>query len=98
MRMSKERYPITTLYGLRTKIDPTPDYQRPPAWTRKQKQLLIDTILRGYDVPKMYWQRLVGDTQHDFAVVDGKDFAPYGSFVPENSLWPKMLNLSEIPR
>lgn len=72
MRMSKERYPITTLYGLRAKIDPTPDYQRPPAWTRKQKQLLIDTILRGYDVPKMYWQRLINDPQHDFAVVDGQ--------------------------
>jgi hypothetical protein len=52
--MNKERYPITTLYGLRNKIDPTPDYQPPPAWTRKHKQLLIDTILRGYDIPKMY--------------------------------------------
>lgn len=72
MRMSKERYPITTLYGLRNKIDPTPDYQRPPAWTRKQKQLLIDTILRGYDIPKMYWQRLENDPQHEFAVVDGQ--------------------------
>lgn len=72
MRMSKERYPITTLYGLRSRIDPTPDYQRPPAWSRKQKQLLIDTILRGYDIPKMYWQRLDNDPDHDFAVVDGQ--------------------------
>lgn len=72
MKMSKERYPITTLYGLRERIDPTPDYQRPPAWTRKQKQLLIDTILRGYDIPKMYWQRMEKGGSFDFAVIDGQ--------------------------
>jgi len=72
MRMSKERYPITTLFGLRKRIDPTPDYQRPPAWTQKQKQLLIDTILRGYDIPKLYWQRLDKGDKFDFAVIDGQ--------------------------
>lgn len=72
MRISKQPYPITTLYGLRDRIDPTPDYQRPPAWTNKQKQLLIDTILRGYDVPKMYWQRLPKGSDFEFAVIDGQ--------------------------
>ena len=72
MRVSRERYPTATLYGLRHKIDPTPDYQRPPVWTRKQKQLLIDTILRGFDVPKMYWQRISNNHQHEFDVVDGQ--------------------------
>lgn len=72
MRISKQPYPITTLFGLRDRIDPTPDYQRPPAWTTKQKQLLIDTILRGYDVPKMYWQRLPSGGDHEFAVIDGQ--------------------------
>lgn len=72
MKMSKQPYPITTLYGLRDRIDPTPDYQRPPAWSKKQKQLLIDTILRGYDVPKMYWQRLEKGAPFEFAVIDGQ--------------------------
>lgn len=72
MRMSKQPYPITTLYGLRARIDPTPDYQRPPAWTLKQKQLLIDTILRGYDIPKMYWQRLPAGQPFEFGVIDGQ--------------------------
>ena len=58
VRLSKQPYPVTTLNGLKHAIDPTPDYQRPPAWNLKQKQLLIDSILRGYDVPKMYWHRL----------------------------------------
>ncbi|MCR9193088.1 MAG: DUF262 domain-containing protein [Hyphomonas sp.] len=72
MKISKQPYPITTLYGLRDRIDPTPDYQRPPAWSKKQKQLLIDTILRGYDVPKMYWQRLEKGAPFEFAVIDGQ--------------------------
>jgi len=72
MKMSKQPYPLTTLFGLRERIDPTPDYQRPPAWTLKQKQLLIDTILRGYDIPKMYWQRLPKGQAFEFGVIDGQ--------------------------
>lgn len=72
MRTNKQPYPISTLFGLRKRIDPTPDYQRPPAWTLKQKQLLIDTILRGYDIPKMYWQRLPKGEEFQFAVIDGQ--------------------------
>lgn len=73
MRMSKERYPLSTLSGMQDEIDPTPDYQRPPVWTLRQKQLLIDTILRGYDVPKMYWQRLPENKdKFEFAVIDGQ--------------------------
>jgi len=72
MKMSKQPYPITTLFGLRARIDPTPDYQRPPAWTLKQKQLLIDTILRGYDIPKMYWRRISPINPFEFEVIDGQ--------------------------
>ena len=39
--------------GLRDSINTNPDYQRPPVWTRSQKQLLIDTILRNYEIPKL---------------------------------------------
>ena len=34
--------------------------------------MLIDTILRGYYVPKMYWQRLPHGADHEFAVIDGQ--------------------------
>lgn len=45
MKMSKKTLPIATICAWKPRIDPTPDYQRPPAWSRKQKQLLIDSIL-----------------------------------------------------
>lgn len=72
VRLSKQPYPITTLNGLKNAIDATPDYQRPPAWNLKQKQLLIDSVLRGFDVPKMYWHRLAKGENFKFAVIDGQ--------------------------
>lgn len=72
MKMSKRPYPISTIYSWESRIDPTPDYQRPPAWTRKQKQLLIDSILREYDIPKMYWRAVKRDDGVRYEVIDGQ--------------------------
>ena len=60
---------IATIYSWKEKIDTNPDYQRPPAWTKKQQQLLIDSILREYDIPKMYWRKVSGD---EYEVIDGQ--------------------------
>ena len=32
-----------------------PEYQRDKVWTKYQKQLLIDSILRDIDIPKIYF-------------------------------------------
>jgi hypothetical protein len=40
-------------------------------WTRGQKQLLIDTILRNYEIPKLYW-RLANGGGPGYDVVDGQ--------------------------
>jgi hypothetical protein len=57
MEVNKFTWPVTFVCGIRDSIDPEPDFQRRPVWSRAQKQLLIDSILRGYDVPKMYWRK-----------------------------------------
>lgn len=72
MKMSKKPLPISTICSWEKRIDPTPDYQRPPAWTRKQKQLLIDSILREYDIPKMYWRSVKRDDGVRYEVIDGQ--------------------------
>ena len=72
MKMSKKPLPISTICSWEKRIDPTPDYQRPPAWSRKQKQLLIDSILREYDIPKMYWRSVKRDDGVRFEVIDGQ--------------------------
>lgn len=71
MESSKKPWPLSTIYGIRERVDTTPDYQRPPVWSRPQKQLLVDTILRNYDVPKLYWRR-TGRKPDTYEVVDGQ--------------------------
>src|SRR3954463_14374943 len=72
MKMNKRPFPLATLCSYEKRIDPTPDYQRPPAWSRKQKQLLLDTILREYDIPKMYWRAVKRSDGVEYEVVDGQ--------------------------
>lgn len=67
-------YPISIpIYGIKVrqkKINPKPQYQRGPVWSPDKKQLLIDTIIRGYDIPKFYLRKTGGDFEHE--VVDGQ--------------------------
>ena len=71
MDMSKKPWPLITLCGIKNRIDTNPDFQRPPVWTRPQKQLLIDTILQDLDIPKLYWHK-TGSNPDMYAVVDGQ--------------------------
>ncbi len=50
-----------------------PKYQRQEVWNIEKKQMLIDSILRGYDIPKLYIRQIESDESNfDFEVVDGK--------------------------
>lgn len=71
MNIVKKPIPLTSLRGMRSRIDTNPDFQRPAVWTTSQKQLLIDTILRDYDVPKLYWRKL-SSKPDKYDVVDGQ--------------------------
>ncbi len=63
--------PLTTIHGIRKRINTNPDFQRPAVWGTSQKQLLVDTILRDYDVPKLYWRK-TGSKPDTYDVVDGQ--------------------------
>lgn len=57
----------------RHRIDPKPPYQRGPVWRLPQKQRLIDSILRSYDIPKIYLTRLNPPRPpYDHEVTDGQ--------------------------
>ncbi len=52
------------------KLDPS--WQRGPVWKTSSQALLIDSILKEYDIPKVYlWERPVGGA-HRYEVVDGQ--------------------------
>lgn len=68
---------IMLLYSERGEILLDPTYQRMGGvWTLEKKQLLIDSILNDYDVPKLYFHEFSREqkvtTQFSYAVVDGR--------------------------
>lgn len=71
MEISKKPWSMLSVCGYKSRIDTNPDFQRPAVWSLGQKQLLIDTVLRGYDIPKLYWRK-VSKTPEKYEVVDGQ--------------------------
>ena len=69
MKIYPKRLPLYTLCQMKNNIEVRPAFQRELVWKKQTKQLLIDTILRGYDVPKFYWEETHKD---QFAVIDGQ--------------------------
>lgn len=55
-----------------------PPYQRAAdIWPREKKQLLIDSILNGFDIPKFYFHdfypgKSINGRKYRFAIIDGK--------------------------
>jgi len=63
----------------RSGIDMAPDYQREgKLWTQRDKAFLIDSILNGYDIPKVYmadflrYNSLPNKKRRQYAVIDGR--------------------------
>lgn len=70
---------ILYLYSEKDSIELNPDYQREGGiWSMEKKQLLIDSILNGYDIPKFYFhefspaKKIKGGGICKYAIVDGK--------------------------
>ena len=60
-------------------INTDPEYQRKGGvWTTQKKQLLIDSILNDYDIPKLYFhyynseQKEENGGEFDYAIIDGR--------------------------
>lgn len=70
---SNKPFPLLVLNALflSDKIQLRPDYQRESVWKGYQQGLLIDSILRGLDVPKLYFRRIEID-KYEYEVVDGQ--------------------------
>ncbi|MDF1775728.1 MAG: DUF262 domain-containing protein [Rhizobiaceae bacterium] len=71
MKIEHERQTLEELHRGRETINLTPMWQRGRAWTEQKQVLLIDSILRGMDMPKIYlWRRKKNGRSFD--VVDGQ--------------------------
>src|SRR5258706_15827800 len=75
------KYPQSSLlvvYSEREEIQLDPEYQRISGiWTREKRQLLIDSLINGFDVPKLYFHEFVPfkkirSKKYRYAIIDGK--------------------------
>lgn len=54
------------------RIDLDADYQREKVWSRKDQELLLDSILKNIDIPKMYLARVKNNGNFEYECIDGK--------------------------
>ncbi len=71
MKVKVEIWTIEQLNDIIEKINEQPEYQRGEVWKDKKKSLLIDSILRGIDIPKIFLRKLK-NSPYDFEVADGQ--------------------------
>ena len=68
MKMTDGRRALDKIYKRRDRYE-IPEWQRGEVWTEDRKKQLIDTILRGWKLPKFYFLKQPDD---QFEVVDGQ--------------------------
>lgn len=70
---STDKFTISNLVYLlsQNKINLNPEYQRDAVWSLSQKKLLIDSLLRDIDIPKLYF-RAMQNSIYEYEVVDGQ--------------------------
>ena len=70
MDMRAERRALDKLYKRRDRYE-IPDWQRDEVWSQEKKRRLIDSILRGWKLPKFYFQK-THEEPDEYDVVDGQ--------------------------
>jgi len=84
MKLERRSRAIDKIYKRRDRIE-MPDFQREEVWPDTRKRLLIDSILKGWHLPKFYFrkvdegtfdcvdgqQRLTGQRQLSFNIIGG---------------------------
>lgn len=67
---------VLQLYQRREQINLDPPYQRLSVWNRLQRQTFIDSVLNGFDIPKLYFHEVESQgrsgSAYRYAVIDGK--------------------------
>lgn len=71
MKIEQKNWTVSKLVKDRDVINVSPLWQRGAAWKSPRQVLLIDSILRGMDIPKIYVRKMTGKAfSHE--VVDGQ--------------------------
>lgn len=69
MKMRARNRALDKIYKRRDRYE-IPDWQREDVWNTAKKQTLIDTVLRGWKLPKFYFLK-TSDSPEEYEVLDG---------------------------
>ena len=90
MKMQSRTRAIDKIYKRRDRYE-IPEWQRQEVWSRSKKQNLIDSVLRGWKLPKFYFLKVSSDPEA-YEVVDGQqrlatifEFFDNELFLPESA-------------
>ena len=73
MRSHSEPKTVGWFLREQRKLDFDPPYQREGgAWSLSRKQLFIDSLFNGYDIPKIYLNEEDRNHHYSYSIVDGK--------------------------
>ena len=70
MRMESQKRALDKVFRRRDRYE-IPEWQRDDVWSVDKKQLLIDSLLRGWKLPKFYLARTTAGAEQ-YEVVDGQ--------------------------
>lgn len=90
MKYLIEPWTVLEMHQNKGTIDPSPQFQRTLVWTPEKKRSLIDSIIRGYDLPKFYLQGSKNKNGFEFKVTDGKQRI--------NAIWEFIDNKFSLPK
>ena len=72
MKVEQEIWTVEDFVTEKGKIQIAPAWQRGPAWTPPRQVLLIDSMLRGLDIPKIYLRARGQNDAFSYDAVDGQ--------------------------
>lgn len=72
MKVEQEIWTVADFVAEKDSIQIAPAWQRGPAWTPPRQVLLIDSILRGLDIPKVYLRVRGQPSAYSYDAVDGQ--------------------------
>lgn len=72
MKIKHDIMKISKLTKIRDTVHLNPAWQRGPVWSVQKKALLVDSILRRYDVPMIYLRECKPESPFAYEVVDGQ--------------------------
>ena len=96
MKTDTQGWSVRMLIDFKDRIKVDAEYQRGAVWSEPQKALLIDSIMRGFDIPKIYLSKLSDGSNYLFNVIDGKQrLTAIWDFFSDD--FPLLKELDEFP-